>query len=393
MMAGAARRWRRTLAFAASGVALVSLAACGSQPTSVASSGTTRSKEYFAASEWGTASPRVSNLATNLPRGGGRDQIGRPYQIRGQWFHPQEDPDYSRSGIASWYGDALHGRLTANGEIYDMTHLTAAHPTMPLPSYARVTNKANGNSVIVRVNDRGPFTRGRIIDLSRRAAEMLDYQSSGVAEVQVDYVGRAPLHGQDDAYLMASFTPGGSDGYPAGNTMIAMAGPAPQQAPSVAARIDSSFGSASSFAAPALPASIMAPARRPSEPVFGSLETASVPLAYSQQRISKATDAFRALIAEPGADSAAVVDAWQRSNAASVATKIEGLHVAAGTFASRAEAEAVAARLAGAGEIRMMPANGGLVALAIVPDGRMDADAILRAAWAAGASDAMTVRD
>ena len=89
-----------------------------------------------------------------------------------------------------------------------MTHLTAAHPTMPLPSYARVTNLKNGSSVIVRVNDRGPYAHGRIIDLSKRAAEMLDYAHTGIAKVKVEYVGRAPLDGHDDSYLMASYRPG-----------------------------------------------------------------------------------------------------------------------------------------------------------------------------------------
>ncbi len=112
-----------------------------------------------------------------------------------------------------------------------MTHLTAAHPTMPLPSYARVTNLKNGSSVIVRVNDRGPYHEGRIIDVSQRAAEMLDYANIGTAKVKVEYVGRAPLDGHDDQYLMASYHPGNrapdpSDGLPTG-VMVAMNGPSP----------------------------------------------------------------------------------------------------------------------------------------------------------------------
>src|SRR5690606_37005950 len=171
----------------------------------------------------------------------GRDQTGKPYMVKGKWYHPTEAPGYRKTGLASWYGDAFHGRLTANGEIYDMTHLTAAHPTMPLPSYARVTNTKNGNSVIVRVNDRGPFAHGRVIDLSRRAAELLDYTHSGVAKVEVEYVGRAPLDGRDDAFLMASYRPGGrapdpSDGMPSG-VMIAMNGPTPTQAVAVGAGV------------------------------------------------------------------------------------------------------------------------------------------------------------
>ncbi len=110
-----------------------------------------------------------------------------------------------------------------------MAHLTAAHPTMPLPSYARVTNLANGSSVIVRVNDRGPYEFDRVIDLSQKAAEMLDYQHHGTANVKVEYVGRAPLDGNDDAFLMASYRPAGGDmiGQPATGVMMAMNGPTP----------------------------------------------------------------------------------------------------------------------------------------------------------------------
>ena len=194
-----------------------------------------RTKEYFSESEYGVkASPRVSNQRTRLPRGGGREQVGKPYKVRGVWYYPKEDKNYSKVGGASWYGDAFHGRLTANGEIYDMTHLTAAHPTMPLPSYARVTNMKNGASVIVRVNDRGPYAKGRVVDLSKRAAELLDYTHAGVAKVKVEYVGRAPLDGQDEQYLMASYRPGNiapdpSVGLPSG-VMIAMNGPTPSVA-------------------------------------------------------------------------------------------------------------------------------------------------------------------
>lgn len=112
----------------------------------------------------------------------------RPYTVMGQSFTPQtslEEP-YSQKGRASWYGKKFHGAKTANGEIYDMHQMTAAHPTLPLPSYAKVTNLANGKSVIVRVNDRGPFLRGRIIDLSYAAAFQLDYIKQGSAEVLVE---------------------------------------------------------------------------------------------------------------------------------------------------------------------------------------------------------------
>lgn len=138
----------------------------------------------------------------------GRAVVGKPYQIKGRWYYPQNDPTYKRIGEASWYGSDFHGRLTANGEIYDMNLLTAAHPTMPLPSYARVTNLKNGSSIIVRVNDRGPFMKDRIIDLSKQAAEILGYATAGVANVKVEYVSEAPVGYYDGAYLMASYTSG-----------------------------------------------------------------------------------------------------------------------------------------------------------------------------------------
>jgi len=123
-------------------------------------------------------------------------------------YVPKEDRNYRAEGIASWYGDAFHGRLTANGEVFDMAALTAAHPTMPLPSYARVTNLRNGRSLVVRVNDRGPYHGNRVIDVSNRAAKLLDFTSRGVARVRVEYVGRAPLEGSDDRQLMATLRTG-----------------------------------------------------------------------------------------------------------------------------------------------------------------------------------------
>mgnify|MGYP003630951872 FL=1 len=119
----------------------------------------------------------------------------RPYQIRGRWYRPVEDPGYDVTGMASWYGDQFNGRPTATGEIFDMHALTAAHKTLPLPGLVEVTNLANGRSVVLRVNDRGPFVDDRIIDLSRGAAEELDLLSRGVGQVRVRYLGRAPRQG------------------------------------------------------------------------------------------------------------------------------------------------------------------------------------------------------
>lgn len=155
-------------------------------------------------------SPRVTTTR-GVRKGGGRYQIGKPYTIRGIKYYPKLDPNLRQTGLASWYGPNFHGRLTANGEVYDQYGLSAAHPTMPLPSYAKVTNLENGSSVTVRVNDRGPFSKNRIIDLSARAAQLLGYTKQGVAKVKVEYAGKAPLHGLDEKTLMASYNPGRVD--------------------------------------------------------------------------------------------------------------------------------------------------------------------------------------
>src|SRR6266567_4688183 len=155
-----------------------------------------------------SSSPRVVALGDPVPKGGGTYRIGKPYTVGGRVYVPEEDPNYRAEGMASWYGDDFHGRLTANGEVFDMTSLTAAHPTLPIPSYARVTNMRNGKSLIVRVNDRGPYHDNRLIDVSNKAAELLEFKSNGVARVRVEYVGRAPLEGSDDRQLVATLRTG-----------------------------------------------------------------------------------------------------------------------------------------------------------------------------------------
>ena len=179
------------------------LASCAVAPKS---SSQTASKEYFSEKEYGVkASPKVVVADNAVPKGGGRYQVGKPYKVKGKTYRPKDDPDYNAVGLASWYGRAFHGRKTANGEVYDMAELTAAHPTLPLPSYARVTNVANNRSVVVRINDRGPFAKGRIIDLSAAAADMLDYKHAGTAKVKVEYVGRARMDGHDRQMLLSSY--------------------------------------------------------------------------------------------------------------------------------------------------------------------------------------------
>ena len=126
-----------------------------------------------------------------LPPNGGVYKIGTPYQIDGTWYYPREQPNYDETGIASWYGPTFYGHRTANGEMYDGRAMTAAHRTLPMPVNVRVTNLENGRSVVVRVNDRGPYSKGRIIDLSEAAARELDVVRTGTARVRVTYLSRA----------------------------------------------------------------------------------------------------------------------------------------------------------------------------------------------------------
>ncbi|MGO9770164.1 MAG: septal ring lytic transglycosylase RlpA family protein [Roseiarcus sp.] len=222
---GGSRPWRWAGALA---LVAATLAGCAQPPSPQARR---HSNEYFSQAKYGPASPRVVEDGEPVPRGGGQYLVGHPYTIAGRTYFPHEIAHYSAVGMASWYGDAFHGRRTANGEVYDMRSFTAAHPTLPLPSYARVTNLANGYSIIVRVNDRGPYHGGRVMDVSSRVADALDFKNSGTAKIKVDYIGPAPLEGSDDSVLLASLRTNGApatiDGLPSGApAMVASAAPA-----------------------------------------------------------------------------------------------------------------------------------------------------------------------
>ncbi len=132
------------------------------------------------------------STAKRLDQGGpaGGYKIGNPYQVGGVWYYPKVDYGYDETGIASWYGPQFHARRTANGEIFDMNAISAAHKTLPLPSFVTVTNLENGRRLNVRVNDRGPYVHGRIIDLSRRAAQLLGFRGKGTARVRVRIMAR-----------------------------------------------------------------------------------------------------------------------------------------------------------------------------------------------------------
>ncbi|TPL80568.1 septal ring lytic transglycosylase RlpA family protein [Mesorhizobium sp. B2-3-14] len=393
-----------TVALLAASAAL--LAACASQPEPKGMVyKKTRSKEYFAETEYGVkASPR----AAFMRRGGGRDQLGKPYQVRGKWYYPKEDKKYAMVGLASWYGDAFHGRLTANGEVYDMAHLTAAHPTMPLPSYARVTNLETGSSVIVRVNDRGPYHEGRIIDVSERAAQMLDYDKVGTAKVKVEYVGRAPLDGNDDQYLMASYHPGNripdpSDGLPTG-VMVAMNGPSPSlpvgaaavpfpgQLTDAAAPMQGRMAAQPAFGDPALPDFGPIVPERPQISLPPQSPFAMASLSYADERVHRA-DVFAALD-DSGMSPADILRSWKNTGRQAAPSSAD--YVAAGTFDDATEATRVASALKPFGRIEIQRSDldgNDWYAVNLYPDGHGGLDELLKAAWSHGAPDALVVRD
>ncbi|HYA79311.1 MAG TPA: septal ring lytic transglycosylase RlpA family protein [Methylocystis sp.] len=187
-------------------VALGALAGCATQPGLQRSA---RQDGVYDPRLGVKSSPRLYAEGEEIPPGGGRYQVGKPYTVAGKTYYPSEKP-YAAVGAASWYGSDFHGRLTANGEVFDRNSLSAAHPTMPLPSYARVTNLRNGHSIIVRVNDRGPYHGRRVMDVSQRVAQALDFHRDGTTTVKVEYLGRADLAGSDNARLLASLRTDGA---------------------------------------------------------------------------------------------------------------------------------------------------------------------------------------
>ncbi|HZS63814.1 MAG TPA: septal ring lytic transglycosylase RlpA family protein [Xanthobacteraceae bacterium] len=184
--------------------------ACGVRIAVLALCGLTLAQCSSSYSKYGVSpSARVVADGEPVPKGGGVYRVGKPYVIAGRTYVPQEDKHYHAEGVASWYGDDFHGRLTANGEVFDMNSISAAHPTLPMPSYVRVTNLTNGRSLVVRVNDRGPYANDRVIDVSVKAAKLLGFYDRGLTRVSVEYVGPAPLEGSDDRQLVATLRQGG----------------------------------------------------------------------------------------------------------------------------------------------------------------------------------------
>jgi rare lipoprotein A len=165
----------------------------------------------------------TSKMATEDQNGIPPYKLGKPYQIEGAWYYPKVDYDYSETGIASWYGPDFHGKSTANGEIFDQNALTAAHKTLPMPTIVRVTNLENGRSIEVRINDRGPFKNNRVIDLTRRGAQLLGFEGQGTARVKVQVM-------KEDSILLANKVGGAQLAY-AGEPEPLAGGPKPSAAP------------------------------------------------------------------------------------------------------------------------------------------------------------------
>ena len=409
----------------------LSISGCGNSYTEVKSvSKKPRSKEYFAEAEYGVkASPRmaVSDYDTttkavalvpipkpigataagqayalsapskSLRRGGGRLSIGKPYKIRGKWYTPADEPGYSREGQASWYGDAFHGRLTANGEIYDMNNLTAAHPTLPLPSYARVTNVANGTSVVVRINDRGPYANGRVIDLSKRVAQVLDTKHAGVGRVQVDYIGVAPVDGQDDAFLLASFRQNGAGNIQEDLAMYAAftGGAMPAQPTMIAS--SQPIEQAQAYAPSLEPAQLETLPSPLSRPMIGDgigmvtspfgRRLPPVPLGY-QPLIDVLPDRFGAVLRNSAAKNTKLEN-WKTKASHKIGSSAP-VELVVGTLPDNADMRVFALEFGRLGDVAFTDDRDGLrVTLMVAPD---KADYALKMLWAAGHPNAFTLR-
>jgi rare lipoprotein A len=274
----------------------------------------------------------------------GAYKVGNPYQVGGTWYYPREQPDYDETGIASWYGPNFYGKQTADGEVYDAQDLTAAHRTLPMPVNVRVTNLENGKSLVVRVNDRGPFSKGRIIDLSERAAKLLGFYDQGTARIRVVFLGRADL--------------------PNGQPQPTGAGTPPEIASAAAA---APSGKVETSALPAKPGvkSVDAPASRPA---------AEPPPAVGETVQDTKPDGKVSLTSVPA---------------------MTHLYVQVGAFSNYQNAERLVARLGGALRISAIKRNGAsLYRVRMGPFDKLgDADAALQAMINAGSTDAQIVVD
>ncbi|GAB5387223.1 MAG: septal ring lytic transglycosylase RlpA family protein [Alphaproteobacteria bacterium] len=254
---------------------------------------------------------------------GGHYKVGRPYKIKGTWYHPKEDFNYVETGVASWYGPGFHGRKTANGELYNQNYLTAAHRTLPMPSLVRVTNLENGRSIIVRVNDRGPFAHNRIIDMSARGAELLGFRTKGLARVKVEILP------EESRQLAKGQTPrlkGGNA--PAYLSEAPVLDGAPNEVASNSDGVP--------LSARPLPA---APVAEPVAPVTQAALSSTAQAAMVQPAMSSAPIGAEQAVLETGGAGA------------------QTLWVQAGSFANKPNADALASRLAALGPVTTSSVN------------------------------------
>jgi len=284
---------------------------------------------------------------------GGVYKVGKPYQVGGIWYVPKEEPGYDATGVASWYGADFHQKATANGETYDMYAMTAAHTTLPMPSIVEVTNLDNGRKTRVRVNDRGPFVGGRIIDLSYSAARELGYENKGLANVRVRYIGPAPLGvGDGQRYASASGSPAaGAPLAPVAAAPVIAARPiappaavAAQNLPPIAAAPVryAAAAPASTYSGPAYSGSTSGGYSTPSvtyAPTARPDYRAPTPASYSPPP-SYASPVSRPPIASPPVSSPTVAGAYR---------------VQAAAFSDPAKAQQVADELAAAAPTRVEP--------------------------------------
>ncbi|MEX0760777.1 MAG: septal ring lytic transglycosylase RlpA family protein [Tistlia sp.] len=233
----------------------------------------------------------------------GRYKVGNPYQIAGKWYYPQADLAYDETGIASWYGPGFHGKQTANGERYDQQALTAAHPTLPMPSLVEVTNLENGRVLKLRINDRGPYKNGRILDLSKRAADLLDVTRRGTAKVRVRVL-------REESLQLAAIAQGRSP------ELLAQAGSAP----------------------PAVPLTEVS-----AEPLAGAPAPAAQGRAAAQPAVVRSTPPEPAPLLDGRITQTAVLPS--------------AIFVQAGAFTEPVNAQRLAGRLDPLGSVRVAPAN------------------------------------
>ena len=287
-----------------------------------------------------------------------------PYQVKGVWYTPKVDYNYDETGTASWYGPGFDRQPTADGEIYDMNQVSAAHKTLPLPSIVEVTNLQNGRALRVRVNDRGPFVDGRLIDMSRRSAQLLGFEGSGTAPVRVKIikdesirVAQAAMRGELGAVAVAQAAP------TYGTTPVARTAPAaarpiePQPVTQVAAAGPPSLRAAQVIGeplpvAPPSPAATPAPAATPEPAPAYPTAVAAAPRRYWPSLIGQAhAEPLHPQIAALATSAARPVAAPTRNSGR--------IFVQAGAFAVPENAQRVRARIAALGSVEIVPTSGG----------------------------------